>query len=98
MHLGAACFDKETNEMSWHLCDRVEGYFHCTGDVFARFLLAALLNGQNLANATQLAVDLTQMAILRTVKRDTPRREGVDFEGTLPTMIQKLLPNGAPAL
>ncbi len=90
-HLGAACYDKSTGDLSWHLCDRAEGYFHGTGDVFASFLLASILNGQALGNATQLAVDLTQAAILRTIERNTPRREGVDFEGVLPQMIKRLL-------
>lgn len=95
-HLGAACYDRATDTMLWQLCDRVSGYFHGTGDVFASFLLAALLNGRDLSQATRLAVDLTQEAILRTVSRGTPRREGVDFEGVLPDLIKTLLPAGNP--
>jgi len=88
--LGAVCYDKSTGKLSWHLSQRSPGFFHGTGDVFASFLLAGILNGQALGDATQMAVDLTQAAILRTVERDTPRREGVDFEGVLPKMIRQL--------
>ncbi|MEG0379683.1 MAG: pyridoxal kinase, partial [Eubacterium sp.] len=66
------------------------GQFHGTGDIFGSFCLAALQNGESLLESTQFAVDLTTACILRTVARNTAPREGVDFEGVLPKMMQKL--------
>ena len=88
--VGAACYDAATGEMSVAVSDNVPGQFHGTGDVFASFCLAALERGMTLRDASALAVNLTRQCILRTVARDTPRREGVDFEGVLPEMMVKL--------
>ncbi|MDO4289463.1 MAG: pyridoxamine kinase [Eubacterium sp.] len=88
--VGAACYDAKTGEMSLSTEANVPGQFHGTGDVFASFCLAALERGMTLKDASAFAVALTRQCILRTVARDTPRREGVDFEGVLPEMMVRL--------
>lgn len=88
--LGAACYDAEGDQTEFIMGDFVPGQFHGTGDVFGSFLVSAFLNGWNLHKAVRLAVALTQKAILRTVQRGTPLRDGVDFEGVLPEMITRL--------
>ncbi|MEG0508210.1 MAG: pyridoxamine kinase [Eubacterium sp.] len=89
-NLGAASYDAESECLDFSFSEKIMGHFHGTGDVFGSFCLAAILNGLNLKDATQFAVDLTQMCILRTVARETELREGVDFEGVLPEMIKRL--------
>lgn len=89
-HLGAASYNKKTNSMKVAFNNRIPGLYHGTGDVFASFLLAGLLNQKNLDEATAFAVDLTQASIARTHQRKTALREGVDFEGVLPEMMIRL--------
>ena len=70
--------------------ERFEGVFHGTGDVFASFLLAALMNDQPLETAAQLALDMTHAAIVETIKGGEPLRYGMQFEKVLPLFWQKL--------
>ncbi|ACL20679.1 pyridoxamine kinase [Desulfitobacterium hafniense] len=88
--LGAACYDRETDQVSYAFNERVEGYFHGTGDVFGSTLLSGLLNNFSLAEATQIAVDYTLKCIQLTVAGNQERRYGVCFERALPYLIQKL--------
>lgn len=88
--LGAACYDRAEDKVEYAFSEKVPGQFHGTGDIFGSFCLAALLNGKSLLDSTQFAVDLTTDCILRTVARETSRREGVDFEGVLPEMMKRL--------
>ena len=88
--LGAACYDRAEDKVEYAFSEKVPGQFHGTGDIFGSFCLAALLNGKSLLDSTQFAVDLTTDCILRTVARETKRREGVDFEGVLPEMMKRL--------
>lgn len=88
--LGAACYDRAEDKVEYAFSEKVPGQFHGTGDIFGSFCLAALLNGKSLLDSTQFAVDLTTDCILRTVARETDRREGVDFEGVLPEMMKRL--------
>lgn len=88
--LGAACYDRAEDKVEYAFSKKVPGQFHGTGDIFGSFCLAALLNGKSLLDSTQFAVDLTTDCILRTVARETNRREGVDFEGVLPEMMKCL--------
>lgn len=88
--LGAACYDRETDQISYAFNERVDGYFHGTGDVFGSTLLSGLLNNFSLAEATQIAVDYTLKCIQLTVAGNQERRYGVCFERALPYLIQKL--------
>ncbi|WP_026183851.1 pyridoxamine kinase [Desulfitobacterium hafniense] len=88
--LGAACYDRETDQVSYAFNERVEGYYHGTGDVFGSTLLSGLLNDFSLAEATQIAVDYTLKCIQLTVAGNQERRYGVCFERALPYLIQRL--------
>ena len=88
--LGAACFDSTTGTVNYAFNERIPGYFHGTGDVFGSALLAGLMRGQSLADATQLAVDFTAGSIRRTYQAGTDLRFGVDFEEELPALQARL--------
>mgnify|MGYP000105014304 CR=1 FL=1 len=88
--LGAVSFDRDTGKLEFSARERVEGYYHGTGDVFGSTLLSGLMNGASLTEATRLAVDFTHGCILRTKAEDTDRRYGVDFERELPRLIEQL--------
>lgn len=88
--LGAACYDRENDTVSYAFNERVEGHYHGTGDVFGSALLSGLLNDFTLAEATQIAVDYTLECIKLTVEANQERRYGVCFERALPYFIQRL--------
>jgi pyridoxine kinase len=88
--LGAAAYDSDLDKVSYAFNDRIDGYFHGTGDVFGSALLSALLNDFPLEEATQIAVDYTHKCIVLTVHAEQERRYGVCFERAIPYLISKL--------
>lgn len=66
------------------------GIFHGTGDVFASFLIACMLNGQSLEKAAQTALDCTHESLRLTLQGSDPLRYGVRFELVLPQLIEAL--------
>lgn len=88
--LGAACYDNKSQKTFYSFSNKINGIYHGTGDVFASFLLAALLNDKDLEQSTKIAVDLTYKSIELTYELKTPSREGVVFEKVIPDMINRL--------
>lgn len=92
--LGAATFDPDTGAMEFVLRDRVNGFYHGTGDVYAATLLAALMQGFSLQEAAGIAADYTVLSITTTKAMDKDLRYGVNFEYNLPTLMRMLGRNG----
>jgi len=69
---------------------RFEGLFHGTGDVFASFLLGALMNDQPLEEAAQTALEMTHAAIVETLKDGEHLRYGMQFEKVLPRFWERI--------
>ena len=90
MSVGAASYDSEANAFEISLSRRVDGFYHGTGDVFASTVVAALMNGKTLAEATSIAVSFTHDAIVRTAEAMTDTRYGVLFEKSIPKLIKAL--------
>jgi len=88
--LGAATYDSETGVIHYAFNDRVEGFFHGTGDIFGSTLLSALLSDFPLEEATQIAVDYAHECIVKTVELDQEKRYGVCFERAIPYLIKRL--------
>jgi len=88
--LGAAAYDAVSGEITCYFEKRVPGYYHGTGDVFGSALLAAILNGFPLDEATAIAVRFTVSAIRKTADAGTDIRFGVDFEQTIPEFLRDL--------
>lgn len=88
--LGAACIDAVSKQIHYAFSGRVDGFFHGTGDIFASVLVAAVLNGQPLEKAVEIAVDFTHGSILRTKEAGADQRFGVNFEAGLPKLIRQL--------
>ncbi len=78
--LGAASFDPEKGIVDYALSDRIDGYYHGTGDVFGSAVLSGLMNGKTLADSVALAVSYVYHSIERTKNAATDIRFGVDFE------------------
>lgn len=88
--LGAATYDSETDKIGYALTERINGYYHGTGDVFGSALVGALVNGKSLTTAAQIAADFTTKSIIWTANAKTDIRYGVNFEANLPKYIQSL--------
>ncbi len=88
--LGAATFDPETGKKEFVLQNRVNGFYHGTGDVYAATLLAALMQGFSLHDAAGIAADYTVLSITTTKAMDKDLRYGVNFEYNLPTLMRML--------
>lgn len=88
--LGAAAYDSETDTIDYVFADRIQGYYHGTGDVFGSALLGALMNGATLKRSTEVAVAYTVGCIHRTYEAKTDIKYGVDFEREIPNLIRLL--------
>lgn len=85
--VGAACFDRKTGEVSIPTADQERGEFSGTGDLFASVMLGALLKGEDLRTAVQLAADFVQRCAAFTNALNGDKREGVMFEGLLKELM-----------
>ncbi len=88
--LGAVAYDSETGKVGYSFANWIEGYYHGTGDVFGSALVAALLRGCDLAEATDEAVRFTVGSIGRTKAAGTDIRFGVNFESGLGELATRL--------
>lgn len=88
--IGAAIYDKKSGKVNYAFTQKINGYYHGTGDVFASTVTAGVLNGFPLTQATQIAVDFTAMTIARTKASGTDVRFGVNFEQEIPFLLKAL--------
>ena len=88
--LGAAAYDAASNQVFFHGQAPLDRVFYGTGDVLASALLAGLMRGRSLAQATTLAVDFTYQSMLHTLDNGLPLRYGVAFEQALPMLVRSL--------
>ena len=86
--LGAAAYDAARDTTDYYFTERIEGYYHGTGDIYASALLAALLNNATTVDAIRIACEFTVGAIRRTAEAATDPKYGVDFEHELPNLIR----------
>ena len=91
---GIAVYRKSDQFFQMLFRPKFAGVFHGTGDVFASFLLSALLGGLPLEDAASLALSCVHESILDTLQSGEPLRYGVQFERILPKLI-KALPDQA---
>ncbi|MBU3220399.1 pyridoxamine kinase [Clostridium algidicarnis] len=81
--VGAASYDKATNEISYAFTKRTPGSYHGTGDLFGSAFVAAIVRGISINKSIKIAVDLVKSSTEITYKRGTPTNYGVDFESRL---------------
>lgn len=86
--VGAATYDGEN--ITYSFSDKIDCFFHGTGDVFASAFVAAYMNGRSLTASVQLAVNFTYACIKETLTDDEKRNYGVCFEKQLPTLVKYL--------
>lgn len=91
--LGAAAYDTQRDCVFFHGQPPMDHVFYGTGDVLASALLAGLMRGRSLSQATTLAVDFTYQSMLHTLDNGLPLRYGVAFEQALPMLVRSLESN-----
>lgn len=91
--IGVTTYDAKTCEKSYHFSDRIPGYYYGTGDIFGSAVVAALVNGRNLSDASKIAVDFTVESINRTYNAKTDVRFGVNFEKGIEKFIKDVAGN-----
>ena len=85
---GAAAYDN--GEVHFSFERRVPGSYHGTGDLFASVLTAALVSGNSINRATDVAVKFTAASVLRTYQAKSDVRYGVNFEAGLSELVNWL--------
>ena len=87
--LGSASYDRKTGEFGYVFTERIEGYYHGTGDVYAAAFVGALLNERDAYEAAVIAADYTVKCIEAT-QGDPDHWYGVKFEAELPAYLKLL--------
>lgn len=85
--LGAAIYNRKTDEFDLYLKDKIARTFHGTGDIFASVLFSALVKDIPLKKSLSAAVDFTYLSMEATIKNPDATWYGVDFESVLPELL-----------
>lgn len=88
--LGVMAYDSENNEFYSYFSQRIGGYYHGTGDVFASTCMGALMNDLPLGDALRIAVDYTCECIRLTSDEPRDKAFGVNFEKAIPMLIHSI--------
>ena len=88
--IGIACYDSETEKITWYFHEKMPQNFHGTGDIFASVLTGAIVRGLPLDKACRLAADFVVEAIKATLSHRDYNWYGVDFESAIPKLISQL--------
>ncbi len=84
---GVMGYDRETKEYYAYQNDRIDAVFHGTGDLFSSSCVGEMMKGRNWKDAMRIAADYTAHTIEVTLKDPKEPWYGVNFEETLPELI-----------
>ena len=87
---GVYGLDTVTGEKIIYQNDKVDASYHGTGDIFASVAVGAVLRGLSLDDAFKLAADYTADTIRTTLVNPAEPWYGVDFETTIPKLVNTL--------
>ncbi len=87
---GAMGYDTEKNEFFHYQNDKVPAAYHGTGDIFSSVLAGAFVIGVDRTKALKIAADYTAHTIAETLKNPENPWYGVDFEATIPELVESL--------
>lgn len=88
--LGVASYDRDTGKTDYILGEKIEGFYHGTGDIFASVFTAGVMKGLSVSEAAHIAADFTSESILRTKQVGTDRLFGINFEAGLSTLAGRI--------
>ena len=81
--LGCYGYDSKSGEFFYDFNQRKKQSFHGTGDVFASYCFASMMNENSLAKSAAMAADFVCECIDSTLNDDNPIWYGVNFEKVL---------------
>ena len=87
---GAIGYDSKTNVFFSYQNDKIPAAYHGTGDIFSSVLAGAFVLGIDRIEALKIAADYTALTILETEKNPEKPWYGVDFEATIPELVEVL--------
>lgn len=87
---GAMGYDTQKGEYFFYQHQRIPVSFHGTGDIFSSVLAGAFVLGIERTRALQIAADYTEMTIAKTLENPEKPWYGVDFEATIPVLVDML--------
>ena len=87
---GVLGYDRARDAWFTYQNDRVDAAYHGTGDLFSSVCAGGILRGLSLREAAKLAADYTADTIRVTLENPAKPWYGVDFEQTIPALVQAL--------
>jgi len=87
---GAMGYDTAKKAFFHYQNDRIPAAYHGTGDIFSSVLAGAFVLGIERTKALKIAADYTALTIAETLKNPDNPWYGVDFELTIPTLVEAL--------
>ena len=87
---GAMGYDTENRTFFSYQNDRIPAAYHGTGDIFSSVLAGAFVLGIGRTDALKIAADYTAGTIAETLKNPDNPWYGVDFEATIPELVDAL--------
>ncbi len=88
--LGVATLDCTTNKISYYFCEKINGFYPGTGDIFGSALVGSLMNDFTLEDSTKIATNFVCECIKKTNLAGTDIRFGVNFEQNIPFLLKSL--------
>ena len=87
---GVMGYDTLTKEYFSYQNDRIPTSYHGTGDVFSSTTVGAMMNGISWQDSLKIAADYTAHTIDVTLNNPRKPWYGVDFEATIPDLLDTL--------
>ena len=78
--LGVMAYDSVNEKFYEFFTDRIEGYYHGTGDLFSSAIVGCLLNDINIQKSLEIATIFTYNSISKTHQDKLDVKYGVEFE------------------
>lgn len=88
--LGFMSYDVDQDEFYLYQADKIEKSYHGTGDIFSSVAVGCLARGVHYKKAFQIAADYTALTIKKTLENPANPWYGVDFELTIPSLVQMI--------
>ena len=89
---GAMGYDSAGGQFFCYQNDRIPAAYHGTGDIFSSVLAGAFVLGIDRTEALKIAADYTALTIAKTLDNPEDPWYGVDFEATIPLLVDYLKP------
>ena len=81
-------YDRTTGDYYVYQNRRIDASYHGTGDLFSSTCVGEIMRGKDWRDAMRIAADYTAHTIEVTLQNPKKPWYGVDFEATIPELLQ----------